>query len=54
MEIIIRKEEIMDIEAVREILRAAFPTDAESQLVDMLRANGKAITSRRSKWISSI
>jgi putative acetyltransferase len=45
MEINIRNEETKDIEQVREVLRAAFPTDAESKLVDALRANGKAIIS---------
>ena len=41
----IRSEEIQDIEQVRAILRAAFPSIAESKLVDALRANGKAIIS---------
>lgn len=45
MEITIRNEQTRDIDAVREILRAAFPTDAESRLVDALRSNGKAIIS---------
>ncbi len=45
MEIQIRTEEPRDIEAVREILRATFPTHAESKLVDALRGNGKAIVS---------
>jgi len=45
MDIKIRNEESLDIEAVREILRAAFQSDAESKLVDALRANGKAIIS---------
>lgn len=45
MEIHIRNEESRDVNAVREILRATFPTDAESRLVDALRANGKAIIS---------
>lgn len=45
MEINIRSEETKDIEQVREVLCAAFPTDAESRLVDALRANGKAIIS---------
>ena len=45
MEIKIRNEETKDIEQVREILRTAFPSDAESKLVDALRANGKAIIS---------
>ena len=45
MEINIRNEQANDIEQVREILRAAFPSDAESRLVDALRANGKAIIS---------
>src|SRR5512146_254326 len=45
MKIKIRNEEAKDIEQVREILCAAFPTDAESRLVDALRANGNAIVS---------
>jgi putative acetyltransferase len=45
MEIKIRNEETKDIERVRSILRQAFPTDAESKLVDALRANGKAVIS---------
>ncbi len=45
MSIEIRSEEIKDIETVRDILRLTFPTDAESKLVDALRANGKAIVS---------
>lgn len=45
METKIRKEETKDIKQVREILRAAFPTDEESRLVDALRANGKAVIS---------
>jgi putative acetyltransferase len=45
MEFNIRNEEIRDIELVREIVRATFPTEAESKLVDALRANGKAMIS---------
>ena len=45
MEIKIRKEETKDMEQVREVVRAAFPSDAESRLVDALRANGKATIS---------
>ena len=45
MEIIIREEEEKDHQQVREIVCAAFPTDAESKLVDTLRENGKAIIS---------
>ncbi|HUE99858.1 MAG TPA: N-acetyltransferase [Anaerolineales bacterium] len=45
MEVKIRNEEIEDIEQVRKIVCAAFPTDAESKLVDALRGNGKAIIS---------
>ncbi len=40
-----RNEEPKDIDQVRAILQAAFPTDAESKLVDALRTNGKAIIS---------
>lgn len=45
MDIEIRNEEEYDVERVREIVRAAFPTDAESRLVDALRANSKATIS---------
>jgi putative acetyltransferase len=45
MDITVRNEEEKDIEQVRELVRAAFPGDAESRLVDALRANGKAIIS---------
>ena len=45
MNVTIRNEEARDIGQVREVLRRAFPTDAESQLVDALRANGKATIS---------
>lgn len=45
MDIKIRNEESKDIEQVRAILKATFPTEAESKLVDALRADGKAIIS---------
>lgn len=45
MEINIRNEEPQDNERVRAILRATFPTAAESKLVEALRANGNAIIS---------
>ena len=45
MNIQIRDEEPKDIEQVREIVRAAFPSDSENKLVDALRANGKATIS---------
>lgn len=45
MEFQIRSEEHKDIDQVRAILQAAFPTDAESKLVNTLRAHGKAIVS---------
>jgi putative acetyltransferase len=41
----IRNEEAKDIDQVRSIVQAAFPTYAESKLVDALRTNGKAIIS---------
>ncbi len=41
----IKNEQPKDIDQVRAILQAAFPTDAESKLVDALRTNGKAIIS---------
>jgi putative acetyltransferase len=45
MEIKIRAEETNDIEQIRDVVRAAFPIDAESRLVDVLRVNGRAIIS---------
>lgn len=45
MAIKIRNEETKDIEQIREIVCAAFPTDAESRLVDTLRADGQAVIS---------
>ena len=45
MDINIRNEEAKDIEQVRAIVRAAFPTEAESKLVDAIRAHGKAVIS---------
>ncbi len=45
MEVELRNEEMQDTEQVRKILCAAFPSELESKLVDMLRANGKAIIS---------
>ena len=45
MDFQIRNEDVEDIHQIREVLKAAFPTDAESKLVDALRTNGKAIIS---------
>ena len=45
MDFKIRSEELEDIGPVRAILKATFPTAAESKLVDALRSNGKAIIS---------
>src|SRR5687768_3239698 len=45
MEIKIYNEEAKHTEQVREIVRAAFPSAAESQLVDALRADSKATIS---------
>lgn len=45
MKITIRNEVPNDVEQVREIVRAAFSTDAESRLVDALRANARAAIS---------
>lgn len=45
MKLNIRSEEEKDIDQVKAILRATFPTEAESKLVDALRANGKAVIS---------
>ncbi len=45
MDYIIRQEQAKDVEQVRFLLQAAFSTDAESRLVDALRANGKAVIS---------
>lgn len=45
MELSIRNEEEKDIEQVRAIVSAAFPSKSESRLVDLLRQNGKATIS---------
>ncbi len=45
MQIEIRNEEEKHIDAIRDIIRAAFPTEAESKLMDVLRANGKSVIS---------
>ena len=45
MEITFRNEIERDHQQVREMLCSAFPTKAESKLVDALRENGKAIIS---------
>jgi putative acetyltransferase len=39
---IIRPEEPADCVAIRTVIDAAFPTQAEAQLVDQLRADGDA------------
>src|SRR5262245_15692250 len=48
MEFHIRNEEPKDIDQVRGILQAAFPTGAESKLVDALRTISHVITSPHS------
>ena len=45
MEIIYRNEVERDHQQIRDLVRSAFPTDAESKLVDALRENGKTIIS---------
>jgi len=45
MDLTIRDEEPKDVDQVREIVRLAFRGEAESKLVDALRANGKAAIS---------
>ncbi len=45
MNIFVRPEQPKDHTVIRAIVTAAFPTDAETRLVDALRANGKAIYS---------
>ena len=45
MKIFVRPEQPKDHAAIRAIVTAAFPTDAEARLVDALRVNGKAIYS---------
>lgn len=42
---IIRLEEEKDIEAIRNVVEAAFPTNSEAVLVNNLRADGDAIIS---------
>jgi len=41
MEITIRRENIGDEPAIREVLLSAFPTEQEAILVDRLRQNGR-------------
>lgn len=36
----VRPEEPRDVDAIRRVVTAAFPTDAEARLVDALRASG--------------
>jgi putative acetyltransferase len=45
MEYSIREEQAKDVDQIRYLLQAAFSTEAESKLVDALRANGKAVIS---------
>lgn len=45
MNVTIRNEDASDIDQVRDILCKSFASDAESRLVDLLRANGKAAIS---------
>jgi len=45
MDITFRDEEARDSDQVREVVQLAFPGEAESKLVDALRANGKAVIS---------
>lgn len=45
MNIQIRNEEATDLEQVGAVVKAAFPTDSESRLVDLLRTNDKAVVS---------
>ena len=45
MDYYLRREELADINQVRALLREAFPTIAESKLVDALRANGEVVLS---------
>ncbi|MFZ5879902.1 MAG: GNAT family N-acetyltransferase [Chloroflexota bacterium] len=45
MNIFIRPEQPKDIPVIHALNASAFPTDAEARLVDILRANGKAIYS---------
>jgi putative acetyltransferase len=45
MHVTVRSERPTDIVMVREVHRAAFPSQAEARLVDRLRGNGKAVVS---------
>lgn len=45
MNIFIRPEQPKDIPVIHALNASAFPTDAEVRLVDVLRANGKAVYS---------
>ena len=46
----IRPEEQEDFAAVCRVHEAAFPSDAEARLVDLLRARGKAVVSLVAVW----
>lgn len=41
----LRREEPVDFDQVRKLIQSAFPTAAESRLVDRLRANGNVVIS---------
>jgi putative acetyltransferase len=45
MELRIRSEESRDTDHIRAVVRAAFPSEAESKLVDALRTHGKSVIS---------
>ena len=45
MQLIIRDEKDGDIDAIYRVNQQAFETNAEADLVDLLRANGKAVIS---------
>ena len=45
MDVTLRLEEPRDLSAIRGVNLAAFPEAAEADLVDQLRANGKATLS---------
>jgi len=45
MRVVIRREQKKDIEAIRQIHEAAFPTPLEAELVDVIEADGHAVLS---------
>jgi putative acetyltransferase len=45
MQVMVRREQPADLTMIRDVHRAAFPSEDEARLVDRLRENGKALIS---------